>query len=128
MHSPHIMLIDDNQALREAMVTMLRLSDYEVTERDHLKEIFDEERLPDIYIIDYWLKDIQGSSVCSILKTNTNTRNIPVIIMSGDSAIESEVYNVGADAFLRKPFSMKQMLKMISDHLNPLNKTVSGAR
>jgi len=124
MHSPHIMLIDDNQALREAMVTMLRLSDYEVTERDHLKEIFDEERLPDIYIIDYWLKDIQGSSVCSILKTNTNTRNIPVIIMSGDSAIESEVYNVGADAFLRKPFSMKQMLTMVSDLLYPLNFSV----
>jgi len=122
------MLIDDDQALREAMATMLRLSNYEVTDRDHLNEIFDEGRLPDLYIIDYWLHDIQGSSACSIIKSNKNTENIPVIIMSGDPAIESEVFNVGADAFLRKPFSMKQMLNMINDLLYPLNFSVSGRR
>ena len=124
MHCNNIMLIDDNQALREAMATMLRLSNYEVDEREHLKEIFDVARLPDLYIIDYWLKDIQGSSVCSIIKANKNTKNIPVIIMSGDPAIESAAYNFGADAFLRIPFSMKQMLTMVSDLLYPLNFSV----
>ena len=124
MHSHNLILVDDNQALREAMSIMLTLNNYEVTEHSHLQDIFDEVRLPDLYLVDYWLQDMVGSSLCAILKRNEKSKNIPVIMMSGDPTIESAVYAVGADAFLLKPFSMDQMLQIIGDLLNPLSTSV----
>src|SRR6478735_1965796 len=113
-----IMLIDDNQALREAMALTLRLNNCEVTENYQLQPIFEQSHLPDLYIIDYWLHDLEGISVCRILKENVPTREIPILIMSGDSTVEAAVYISGADAFLQKPFSMKQLLDTIHKLLN----------
>ena len=109
-----ILVIDDEEDFLEWVATGLSNENFEVITAENgragLKLL--ETHQPDLVIVDLYLPDIEGFDVCQQLKSNVNTKHIPVILVTGVfkniTAIDKG-YQCGADDFLIKPFSYEQL-------------------
>ena len=120
--SAQIMVVDDDQEMRQLIsITLLRYG-YEVLEaaggRQALAEI--AQKPPDLLILDVMMPDLNGLQVMRQLKLNRETISIPVIMLSAkcqedDIAI---MMQSGADACLPKPFSLRDLIHCIEQILS----------
>ena len=83
--------------------------------------------MPDAILLDINLPDMSGKEVLKYVKTSGILRHLPVIIVSGESDLDTEVEckQLGADGYLVKPFdplSIKQMIQqLIIMNTNPID-------
>jgi DNA-binding response OmpR family regulator len=110
----HILLVDDEELITDSLSYSLKREGFEVDiAADGLAAIKAvEETLPDLIVLDLMLPDISGFEVCRRLRTFTTT---PVIMLT---ARGEEIYRVlglevGADDYLAKPFSFRELLARI---------------
>ncbi|MGN6492025.1 MAG: response regulator [Agriterribacter sp.] len=73
--------------------------------------------LPDMFILDKQLADVNGLELCKRLKAHELTKNIPVIMISASSGIEMLAKGVMADDSLEKPFTMKELRGKVAKNL-----------
>lgn len=73
--------------------------------------------IPDLYILDKQLSGIDGLEVCKYLKGNSDTKHIPVIMISASPKVEQLSREASADDFLEKPFKNKELIGIIKKHL-----------
>ncbi|MDD5659513.1 MAG: response regulator [Actinomycetota bacterium] len=80
-------------------------------------EIAQREK-PDLIILDIVLPGIDGYLVCKNLKNNISTGNIPVITISAKTSKDDikKMFDVGADEYIPKPFSLDKIKKLISKY------------
>jgi CheY-like chemotaxis protein len=73
------------------------------------------EHLPDLILLDLGLPDIPGIVVLEQLRARQQTASIPVVVISGDAAVErsNEVMSLGAAGFLRKPFDLSALVALL---------------
>lgn len=73
---------------------------------------------PDLIILDIVLPGLDGYLVCKDLKNNISTGNIPVITMSAKTSKDDikKMFDVGADEYISKPFSLDKIKKLISKY------------
>jgi DNA-binding response OmpR family regulator len=87
--------------------------------------------LPDLILLDLMLPELDGFAVCEILRRNNSTAGIPIIILTAISSQLARVAGIGAGAndFVTKPFSPKDLLGRIETLLSPVStaQTSSGA-
>jgi CheY-like chemotaxis protein len=113
---PHkILLVEDDDALRASLVTVLRARSYEVTEAADGKQALEllAGDLPDLVVCDIHMPHIGGWQLCRRLKSEPRTRAIPVIMMTADLiGTEDAEYglSLGADEYLAKPFLLDVLL------------------
>ncbi|MDB4904190.1 MAG: hypothetical protein JWQ63_3471 [Mucilaginibacter sp.] len=113
-----ILIIEDDKDIRDTIVYILEEEKYEVVSSGDskiLKSINDLN--PDIILMDNWLtewkSDANGQQLSKELKSNPATKHIPIIIISAVSNIK-EIAEAGlADAYLKKPFDMDELVKMV---------------
>ena len=86
------------------------------------------KKLPSLIILDLMLPGIDGIEVCSILRKNDKTRNIPVIMLTAKSSEEDMVkaLSTGADDYVTKPFSPKVLLARIESVLRRKKTDTAG--
>lgn len=75
------------------------------------------EHKPETILLDIFMPGMDGFEVCRILKNNENTRSIPVLMVSayGDNTdVRIKGLNVGADAFISKPFNNSELVAMVN--------------
>ena len=72
--------------------------------------------LPDMFLLDKQLPDIDGLDVCRQLKANDETKKIPVVIISATPQIEELSKKAGANDFIEKPFSINTLLKTVKTY------------
>ena len=73
-----------------------------------------QARRPDAIVLDVSMPGMSGASYCARLKSSPATRDIPVVLLTGsDQANESIAEEVGADAFMLKPFSPLELLAVV---------------
>ena len=70
--------------------------------------------LPDVFLIDKQLSGYDGLDICRHLKNKGRTKNIPVIMISASPNIGSLSKEAGADAFIEKPFEIKDLLRLVN--------------
>ena len=77
------------------------------------------EELPDLVILDVNMPEMDGFEVCEALKTNSRTAEIPVIMLTAQSDVESRVrgLGLGADDYLPKPFHPRELVARIETRL-----------
>lgn len=121
MIGKRIIVIDDEPDICEVVKFNLNKDGFEVqtfgNPIDGLEEIFANP--PDLVITDWLLPDIEGLEVCRRIKHDSNTMNLPVIMISCKSA-ESDLVSaleVGADDYLSKPFRMQELLARVRKRL-----------
>jgi DNA-binding response OmpR family regulator len=116
-----IILIEDNQDIRETTAEILELADYKVFTSDNGKsgvEMAKKEK-PNLIICDIMLPDLDGYGVLRILSKSPETSHIPFIFLTA-KAEKSDVrkgMNLGADDYITKPFKETELLEAIESRL-----------
>ncbi|MGD0281167.1 MAG: sigma-54 dependent transcriptional regulator [Dissulfurispiraceae bacterium] len=107
-----IMIVDDEEGIRESLSGIFEDEGYEVMVAASGEEALDiiREHMPDILLLDVWLPGMDGLETMSRIKEIDN--NLPVIVISGHGNIELAVkaIRLGAYDFLEKPLSLEKVL------------------
>ncbi|MEA1927210.1 MAG: ATP-binding protein [Candidatus Auribacterota bacterium] len=119
--APLILLVDDEPDLLAIYRDFLEPLHYRISTASNGEEAvvkaFDE--LPDLIILDIAMPRMNGYEVMGRLNQNKQTRNIPIIILTGYGLDRDRLDHFGRDSFpaLRKPINMKEFLAAITDVL-----------
>lgn len=127
-----ILVVDDNPTNIQVLFDVLNASDYEVavakSGESALKRL--QNYLPDLILLDVMMPGIDGFETCRRLKTNSETRDIPVIFMTAlsDSVDKVKGLSLGAVDYITKPIQHEEVLARIRVHwqLRHLNKTLEN--
>ena len=113
LHS--IIVVDDDAGILDALRIVLTAEGYAVTTMNSGETLLsiDKEHLPDLILLDMLLSGIDGRDICRELKKRTLTKHIPIIMFSAHPNAGRDVKRVGADGFVAKPFSIKDLLSTI---------------
>lgn len=133
-NAPTVMVIDDNDDLREYIKNLL-CANYYVLEASDGKRGLDlaREYIPDLVISDIMMPVMDGLEFCNKLKSDRTTSHIPVILLTARSMDDQRIegYQHGADAYITKPFISKLLLARIDNLLANrirLRELFSGSR
>jgi two-component system phosphate regulon response regulator PhoB len=76
-------------------------------------------RPPDLIVLDLNLPDVDGLTICRELKKHEETRRVPIIMLTARVEERDKLlgFELGADDYVTKPFSMKELLARIAAHL-----------
>ncbi|MFI5914066.1 response regulator transcription factor [Dactylosporangium sp. NPDC051541] len=117
----YIVAVDDDEDLRELMATQLRKGGYEVaTAHDGPSAIaLIQRRPPDAVVLDVSMPGMSGIEVCRTLRQITSTVAVPIIMLTAQTQMDSELAGrmAGADAYLAKPYSARTLLASVEDLL-----------
>lgn len=117
---PHILVADDNVAVREYVAELLS-EFYEVWQAGDGETAWAEalKRVPDLVVCDIAMPALSGLEVCRRIKSNDVTRHIPVLLLTANAQDEQRIegYDYGADAYITKPFSGRLLLSRIENLL-----------
>lgn len=107
-----ILIVDDDQAVRDSLSRSLTFNGYEVElAGDGIEAIerVDENR-PDALILDVMMPRRDGLEVCRILRSRGD--DIPVLMLTARDAVSERVagLDAGADDYLQKPFALEELL------------------
>ena len=110
--SLHILVVDDDPNLRALLRTSFEVADIEVEEADSAESAAARiaARHPDVMVLDVGMPRMDGITFCRGVKSDPFTRDIPIVLLTGDASTETSGRQAGADAFLRKPFSPLELL------------------
>lgn len=108
-----ILIVDDEMTTVQFLKHKLRFEGYDTAEACDGKEGLEQvaEYNPDLVILDVMMPEIDGYEVCRQVKSNENTKHIPIIMLTGKTEVESRVkgLNIGADDYLSKPFNYEEL-------------------
>ena len=108
-----ILLVDDDPALRTLLRTTFEVADVDVSEADGADAARRRIRAarPDVIVLDVHMPGTSGLELCEELKADPATSAIPVILLTGSvGGTSAAAKRVGAEAFVRKPFSPLELL------------------
>lgn len=121
---PTIVVVDDEDELRHYLVQTLS-EDYRVLECTNGKEALSTiiREIPDLVVSDVMMPEMDGFTLCNKIKTNTNINHIPVILLTAKGREEDQVegMEIGADAYIPKPFNMDLLRSTIANLLQGRN-------
>lgn len=111
----NILVVDDEETIVDVIEAYLKNAGYNVFTAYDGKEainIFNNENI-NLIILDLMLPDISGEEVCKIIK---NEKDVPIIMLTA-KINEDDIlngFNLGADDYVVKPFSVKQLIARVS--------------
>lgn len=115
--SLHILLVEDDAAVREVLALPLQKAGFTVTEAPDVKHAREAMlvRQPDLILLDWMLPDISGVEWARSLKDAPHTRDVPIIMLTARGEEEDRVrgLEVGADDYVTKPFSPRELIARI---------------
>ena len=111
--TPQILVVEDEDALSTLLQYNLDKEGYEVVVAADGEEALTlvSERLPDIIILDWMLPKISGIEVCRRLRQRSESRNVPIIMLTarGEESDRIRGLDTGADDYIVKPFAMSEL-------------------
>ncbi|MGH2784441.1 MAG: response regulator transcription factor [Actinomycetota bacterium] len=113
-----VLVVDDDRVIQQLLEVNLELEGYQVvgTASDGREAIALAEKLkPDLILLDIMMPKMDGLEVCRHLKSDPNLAKIPVVLLSAraqDMDIR-EGLEIGADAYLTKPFDPVELLDVV---------------
>ena len=116
-----ILVVDDTLANLQLLANMLKGEGYKVRPASSgvmaLQAV--AKKQPDLILLDIKMPDMDGYEVCTMLKANRQTRDIPVLFISAlnDVANKIKAFNVGGLDYINKPFQFDEVKARVSTHL-----------
>ena len=118
---PTLLLVDDNHEVLMILKNIF-IKEYNIILASDGKQAIEKcnQHFPNLVISDVMMPKIDGFELCAILKKNLQTCFIPVILLTAKSQIESQIEGIelGADAYLTKPFDVKLLKTNVRNLLN----------
>lgn len=116
-----ILIVDDNADMIKYLVRILEPT-YKVATASNGHQALEkiDVVLPDLILSDIMMPVMDGVQLLKQIKSNPATANIPVMLLSARAGEESRIegYDVGADDYLIKPFSTKELLARVKSQIN----------
>jgi len=119
---PRILIVDDENDFIELLQYKLAGHGYElIVANDGVHALSQARTLkPHLILLDILLPDLDGLSVCEILRRQPGTKRIPIIFMSALSGdVTRRTATMQADDFFTKPLDLNRLEKRIGELLNP---------
>ena len=112
-----ILIVDDSKDIAELTQRLLEnrgFSVVSITEGNRTLAV-SKEKKPDLILLDMLLEDKTGLEICHELKTDPVTKNIPVILATGNvQPAETGTKFIAPDSYLIKPFEIEELLGQIN--------------
>lgn len=125
-----VLVVEDEEAISLLLKYNLKAEGFAVTVVDDGDEAFTtaNELQPDIILLDWMLPNVSGIEICRQLRENNNTSSIPVIMLTARAEEEDRLrgFEKGADDYVTKPFSMKELVARMHAVLRRTNPENSG--
>ncbi|HUZ06356.1 MAG TPA: response regulator [Candidatus Paceibacterota bacterium] len=116
-----ILLVDDENDFIELLQYKLAGQGYElIVANDGVHALSQARQMkPNLILLDILLPDLDGLSVCEILRRQPSTKNIPIIFMSAlTSDVTKRTVAMQADDFFTKPLDLPRLVQRIADLLH----------
>ncbi|HKJ31126.1 MAG TPA: hybrid sensor histidine kinase/response regulator [Balneolales bacterium] len=121
MEKPLILIVDDVPQNIQVLGTNLRNKNYEIAVAQNGKQALQvaEEIYPDLILLDIMMPEMDGYEVCERLKEKGDTKDIPVILLTGKTETEDILkgFEVGAADYITKPYNSAELLARVKTHL-----------
>jgi two-component system alkaline phosphatase synthesis response regulator PhoP len=121
MSKGKILVVDDEIYIVHILDFSLGMEGYEVVtalDGEQALEKLKTEK-PDLIVLDIMMPKLDGYEVCKAIKSDPETRQIPVILLSakGRNVDQKMGFDVGADDYITKPFSPRKLVERINQLL-----------
>ncbi|SMC00225.1 response regulator receiver protein [Hymenobacter roseosalivarius DSM 11622] len=119
MRQPHILIVDDEPNIVMSLEFLMRKNGYHVSIARNGTEALEaiNRTAFDVILLDIMMPDVDGYQVCRHVKTRPDRQQSKVIFLSAKSR-EADVqkgYEVGADLYIPKPFSTRQLVSKVQE-------------
>ena len=110
-----ILAVDDDDSIRELLELQLTRNGYEALTAAAGREALDKAPDADLILLDVMLPELDGFEICRRLKADPVTRAIPIIMLTAKAEEIDKVLGLelGADDYLAKPFSIRELLARV---------------
>jgi diguanylate cyclase (GGDEF)-like protein len=116
---PNILIIDDNPSNIDFLLGLL--TEYDISAAVDGERALDQiaQEIPDLILLDVSMPGMDGYEVCSIIKSNPKTKDIPILFLSANTDAESVVkgFDVGGVDYITKPYRPREVLARVETHL-----------
>lgn len=123
-----IYIVEDDPDIAELLDFNLLSSGYETKLESNGRKAYDMimQDPPDLLILDLNLPELSGIQICKFIRENARTKDLPVIMLTAKVQETDKVIglNIGADDYITKPFSVKELIariKALLRRINPVN-------
>ena len=122
MMEKRILIVEDEQELQELLEYTLVKEGYLVTTAGKGSEVLNriEAFKPDLVLLDLMLPELSGYELCRKIETDPNLRGLAVIILTAKGTETDRItgFELGADDYVTKPFSLKELILRIKSILS----------
>lgn len=112
-----IYIVEDDKNIREIETFALKNSGYQTTGFDCAQSFFKQidEKLPNLILLDIMLPDEDGLSIVKKLRSRSETKKIPIILVTAKTTEIDKVkgLDIGADDYLTKPFGVMELISRV---------------
>jgi DNA-binding response OmpR family regulator len=119
---PKVLIVDDEAAILHALGLYLRQEGYSteaIAKFDHYLANIENAKLPDVIILDILLNQEDGLKIAREIKDDPKTKHIPIILISALPNVDKLALDVEADAYLAKPFDVRDLNETVEKVLKP---------
>src|SRR4051794_21322046 len=113
--SARVLIADDDRAIREALTRALALEGYDVVQANDGNTALSliESSQPDVAILDVMMPNVDGLTVCRVLRAERN--RLPILMLTARTETADRVagLDAGADDYLAKPFELEELLARV---------------
>ena len=130
MTSPKLLLVEDDPALAELLEYRFQSEGYNVRTTADGDEalLMAAEDAPDLVILDWMIEGTSGIEVCRRLRRDKGSAHVPIIMLTAREAEDDRVrgLDTGADDYVTKPFSPRELLARVSAVLRRVRPALAG--
>jgi two-component system phosphate regulon response regulator PhoB len=130
MIAPRIMVVEDEEPLGVLLRYNLESEGYqvEVVTRGDEAEIRLQENVPDLLVLDWMVPAVSGIELCRRLRMRPETERLPIIMLTarGEESDRVRGLEVGADDYVTKPFSPRELMARVAAVLRRIRPGLAG--
>ena len=130
MTKPALLLVEDDRALADLLMWHFDREGYDIVRTADGDEalLLAEERTPDLVILDWMIEGVSGIEVCRRLRRRPETAHVPIIMLTarGEESDRIRGLETGADDYVTKPFSPRELLARVGAVLRRVRPALAG--
>lgn len=129
--SEHILVIDDEAAIRDMVRMALEMEGFTVSDASsaHQAQKLLAQEIPDLILLDWMMPGVSGIDFATRLKKSDEFKEVGIIMLTAKDDEDDRIrgLDVGADDYMCKPFSTRELISRIRAVMRRLNKPLSNA-
>lgn len=130
MAAADLLLVEDDPAIAELVIWHFERAGFAVRQTPNGEEalLLAAERTPDVILLDWMVEGLSGIELCRRLRRDHTTANVPIIMITarGEESDRVRGLETGADDYVTKPFSPRELVARVSAVLRRVRPALAG--